>query len=123
MTGSGGHQCPECGTPKGPDGSPSCDCNQRTADALRDARTAEQAAAEDFDPLRIRPYVAIEADAGDGDGDDGDGHDGDGHDGDDGDDGDGDGDGETAPLPVVTEPPAMPVTTDVPLPLRAVAAD
>ncbi|MER6540556.1 peptidoglycan-binding protein, partial [Streptomyces sp900105755] len=47
--GSGGHhQCPECGTPKGPDGSPACDCNQRTADALRDARTAEQAAAEDW---------------------------------------------------------------------------
>ncbi|MFF5145215.1 peptidoglycan-binding protein [Streptomyces sp. NPDC013157] len=59
-TGSGGHQCPECGTPKRPDGSPACDCNQRTADALRDARTAEQAAAEDFDPLRIRPYIDIE---------------------------------------------------------------
>ncbi|MBW8796322.1 MAG: peptidoglycan-binding protein [Streptomyces sp.] len=59
-TGSGGHQCPECGTPKSADGSPSCDCNRRTADALRDARTAEQAAAEDFDPLRIRPYIDIE---------------------------------------------------------------
>ncbi|MGW3443078.1 peptidoglycan-binding domain-containing protein [Streptomyces sp. NPDC001076] len=59
-TATGGHQCPECGTPKGPDGSPSCDCNQRAADALRDARTAEQAAAEDFDPLRIRPYIDIE---------------------------------------------------------------
>ncbi|MFF3983659.1 peptidoglycan-binding protein [Streptomyces sp. NPDC001797] len=76
------HQCPECGTPKGPDGSPACDCNQRTADALRDARTAEQAAAEDFDPLRIRPYVAIDADAG-------------------ADAGAGAG---TAPLPVVAEP-------------------
>ncbi|MFF4309866.1 peptidoglycan-binding protein [Streptomyces sp. NPDC001507] len=76
------HQCPECGTPKGPDGSPACDCNQRTADALRDARTAEQAAAEDFDPLRIRPYVAIEADAG----------------------ADADAGGGTAPLPVVAEP-------------------
>ncbi|MEW1771879.1 peptidoglycan-binding domain-containing protein [Streptomyces sp. NPDC086777] len=78
--GSGGHQCPECGTPKGPDGSPACECNQRTADALRDARTAEQAAAEDFDPLRIRPYVAIEADAAVGPGD------------------------GTAPLPVLPEP-------------------
>ncbi|MFE5038556.1 peptidoglycan-binding protein [Streptomyces sp. NPDC056683] len=90
------HQCPECGTPKGPDGSPACDCNQRTADALRDARTAEQAAAEDFDPLRIRPYVAIEADAAadaDADADAGAG---------------------TAPLPVVAEPT---------VPLRAVAAD
>ncbi|WP_369222483.1 peptidoglycan-binding protein [Streptomyces sp. R39] len=66
-----GHQCPECGAPKEPDGSPSCDCNQRTSDALRDARTAEQAAAEDFDPLRIRPYIDVErteADAGTGDG-------------------------------------------------------
>ncbi|ELS52942.1 hypothetical protein STVIR_6142 [Streptomyces viridochromogenes Tue57] len=32
-------------------------------EALRDARTAEAAAAEDFDPLRIRPYVEL---AGDG---------------------------------------------------------
>ncbi|MEV7982966.1 peptidoglycan-binding protein [Streptomyces sp. NPDC086519] len=66
-----GHQCPECGAPKEPDGSPSCDCNQRTSDALRDARTAEQAAAEDFDPLRIRPYIDVEraeADAGTGGG-------------------------------------------------------
>ncbi|MEV5957593.1 peptidoglycan-binding protein [Streptomyces sp. NPDC051987] len=68
---TGAHQCPECGTPKGPDGSPSCDCNQRASDALRDARTAEQAAAEDFDPLRIRPYIDIDvkrtgADAGTG---------------------------------------------------------
>ncbi|MGY5044942.1 peptidoglycan-binding domain-containing protein [Streptomyces sp. 900105755] len=89
--GSGGHhQCPECGTPKGPDGSPACDCNQRTADALRDARTAEQAAAEDFDPLRIRPYVAIETDAAAGPG------------------------AGTAPLPVVAAPtvPLRPVVAD-----------
>ncbi|MER6218988.1 peptidoglycan-binding domain-containing protein [Streptomyces sp900105755] len=88
------HQCPECGTPKGPDGSPACDCNQRTADALRDARTAEQAAAEDFDPLRIRPYVAIEADAAA--------------------DADAGASAETAPLPVAAEPTVS---------LRAVAAD
>ncbi|MFF7166448.1 peptidoglycan-binding protein [Streptomyces sp. NPDC008086] len=31
------------------------------SEALRDARTAEAAAAEDFDPLRIRPYVELEA--------------------------------------------------------------
>ncbi|MDC0768241.1 peptidoglycan-binding domain-containing protein [Streptomyces sp. HD] len=30
------------------------------SEALRDARTAEAAAAEDFDPLRIRPYVELE---------------------------------------------------------------
>ncbi|MFF8943399.1 peptidoglycan-binding protein [Streptomyces sp. NPDC014864] len=54
-----GHACPECGTPREADGSPSCPCGQRAADALRDTRTAEAAAAEDFDPLRIRPYVDI----------------------------------------------------------------
>ncbi|MEU2383631.1 peptidoglycan-binding protein [Streptomyces sp. NPDC012461] len=36
----------------------------RAADALRDARTAEAAAAEDFDPLRIRPYVELDGTAG-----------------------------------------------------------
>ncbi len=54
-----GHICPECGTPRAADGSPSCACTQRASDALRDARTAEAAAAEDFDPLRIRPYVEL----------------------------------------------------------------
>ncbi|MFJ4470823.1 peptidoglycan-binding protein [Streptomyces sp. NPDC089424] len=54
------HQCPECGTPRGADNTPSCACGERAAEALRDARTAEQAAAEDFDPLRIRPYVALD---------------------------------------------------------------
>ncbi|MEU9238356.1 peptidoglycan-binding domain-containing protein [Streptomyces sp. NPDC048385] len=81
---TGGHQCPECGAPKEPDGSPSCDCNQRTSDALRDARTAEQAAAEDFDPLRIRPYIDVErteADARTGTGD-----------------------GQTEPVPAASEP-------------------
>ncbi|MEU9410018.1 peptidoglycan-binding domain-containing protein [Streptomyces sp. NPDC048281] len=116
-TRSGGHQCPECGTPKGPDGSPSCDCNRRTADALRDARTAEQAAAEDFDPLRIRPYVAIEADADADAGDRAAGADGDGDRAADADA------GETAPLPVVTEPSAVPVAAEATVPLRAVAAD
>jgi putative peptidoglycan binding protein len=55
-----GHQCPECGAPRGVDNTPSCGCTERAADALRDARTAEAAAAEDFDPLRIRPYVELE---------------------------------------------------------------
>ncbi|MER6123760.1 peptidoglycan-binding domain-containing protein [Streptomyces sp. NPDC001795] len=68
MNGSNGQACPECAAPRRPDGTPSCGCTRRASDALRDARTAEAAAAEDFDPLRIRPYVelgvtATEADA------------------------------------------------------------
>ena len=39
---------------------PSCACARRASDALRDTRTAEAAAAEDFDPLRIRPYVELD---------------------------------------------------------------
>ncbi|GAA3821332.1 hypothetical protein GCM10022403_063480 [Streptomyces coacervatus] len=62
MTDPKGHQCPECGAPREADNTPSCGCTQRASDALRDARTAEQAAAEDFDPLRIRPYVELEGD-------------------------------------------------------------
>ncbi|PWI18675.1 peptidoglycan-binding protein [Streptomyces sp. Act143] len=61
MAESTGHQCPECGAPRGVDNTPSCGCTQRASDALRDAREAEQAAAEDFDPLRIRPYVDLES--------------------------------------------------------------
>ncbi|MEU9480624.1 peptidoglycan-binding domain-containing protein [Streptomyces sp. NPDC048191] len=60
MTDSEGHACPECGAPRGPDRSPSCDCTERTAEALRETRSAEAAAAEDFDPLRIRPYVHVD---------------------------------------------------------------
>lgn len=60
--GQNGHLCPECGTPRDADNTPSCGCGQRVSEALRDARTAEAAAAEDFDPLRIRPYVELEAD-------------------------------------------------------------
>lgn len=59
-----GHPCPECGAPRGADNSPSCSCAERAAEALRDTRTAEAAAAEDFDPLRIRPYVELEGSAG-----------------------------------------------------------
>ncbi|GAA5000145.1 peptidoglycan-binding domain-containing protein [Streptomyces siamensis] len=61
MTDPNGHVCPECETPRAPDGTPSCGCAQRASDALRDARTAEAAAAGDFDPLRIRPYVELGA--------------------------------------------------------------
>ncbi|MEU0971083.1 peptidoglycan-binding protein, partial [Streptomyces sp. NPDC005917] len=81
---TGGHRCPECGAPRGQDNTPSCDCTRRASDALRDARTAEQAAAEDFDPLRIRPYVDL---AGAGAGADG---------------------GKTEPLPVA-QPATMPL--------------
>lgn len=62
MTDPTGHQCPECGAPRGADNTPSCGCTRRASDALRDARTAEQAAAGDFDPLRIRPYVELDHD-------------------------------------------------------------
>ena len=55
-----GNPCPECGAPRNPDNTPSCACTTRASDALRDARTAEAAAAEDFDPLRIRPYVELD---------------------------------------------------------------
>lgn len=59
MTGERGTTCPECGTPRGADNTPSCDCTARASEALRETRTAEAAAAEDFDPLRIRPYVEM----------------------------------------------------------------
>ncbi|MFJ9961342.1 peptidoglycan-binding domain-containing protein [Streptomyces avermitilis] len=59
MSGSNGHACPECEAPRQPNGTPSCGCTRRASDALRDARTAQAAAAEDFDPLRIRPYVEL----------------------------------------------------------------
>ncbi|WP_228917055.1 peptidoglycan-binding protein [Streptomyces sp. DH20] len=61
-----GHPCPECGAPRHADNTPSCGCTRRAADALRDARTAEAAAAEDFDPLRIRPYVDLDGTTPDG---------------------------------------------------------
>ncbi|WP_329277554.1 peptidoglycan-binding domain-containing protein [Streptomyces sp. NBC_01451] len=54
-----GHVCPECGAPRGADNTPSCACAERAADAHLEARSAEAAAAEDFDPLRIRPYVEL----------------------------------------------------------------
>lgn len=60
MAESNGHLCPECGAPRGADNTPSCGCTERASEALRDARTAEAAAAEDFDPLRIRPYVELD---------------------------------------------------------------
>ncbi|MER6490907.1 MULTISPECIES: peptidoglycan-binding domain-containing protein [Streptomyces] len=51
--------CPECGAPRAADGTPSCACAHRAAEAHLESRTAEAAAAEDFDPVRIRPFVAV----------------------------------------------------------------
>ncbi|MET8975866.1 peptidoglycan-binding protein [Streptomyces sp. NPDC004539] len=59
-----GHPCPECGALRAADSTPSCDCARRAAEALKEARLADAAAAEDFDPLRIRPYVELAGTAG-----------------------------------------------------------
>nr|WP_145485119.1 MULTISPECIES: peptidoglycan-binding domain-containing protein [Streptomyces] len=96
MTGEKGTACPECGTPRDAAGAPSCDCAERTAEAVRRTRTAQAAAAEDFDPLRIRPYVDV-----------------------------GPGDGADPPLaPPPVPPPALPSVlppVEATLPLRPVA--
>ncbi|MFJ3819987.1 peptidoglycan-binding domain-containing protein [Streptomyces nodosus] len=60
MSDSNGQACPECAAPRQPDGTPSCGCTRRASEALRDVRTAQAAAAEDFDSLRIRPYVELD---------------------------------------------------------------
>ncbi|MGI5373144.1 peptidoglycan-binding domain-containing protein [Streptomyces sp. CA-251387] len=57
--------CPDCGTPRASDGTPACSCGRAASDARREARTAEAAAAEDFDPVRIRPFVELGDDSGD----------------------------------------------------------
>ncbi|WP_405897550.1 peptidoglycan-binding protein [Streptomyces sp. NBC_00727] len=80
-----GHICPECGTGSRPGAGPGCACasraaygapgapghvtdperaaeQQRIADEHHAGRSAEMAAAEDFDPLRIRPYVTLGGD-------------------------------------------------------------
>ncbi|MEV4329177.1 peptidoglycan-binding protein [Streptomyces sp. NPDC049597] len=56
-----GNSCPECGGPRSADGGAGsgCDCARRAVEAMRAERQARAAAAEDFDPLRIRPYVAL----------------------------------------------------------------
>lgn len=53
--------CPLCGAPRAGDGAPACVCARLASDAHRSARTAEAAAAEDFDPVRIRPFVVFDA--------------------------------------------------------------
>ena len=69
MSESAGPSCPECGKPRAADGHPTCFCARRASDARRETRTAEAAAAEDFDPVRIRPFVAIDADPASAEGD------------------------------------------------------
>ncbi|MEW2163853.1 peptidoglycan-binding domain-containing protein [Streptomyces sp. NPDC007084] len=64
MTEQTGHVCPRCAARRAPDGTPSCTCTRHASDALREARTAQAAAAEDFDPLRIRPYVELSGESG-----------------------------------------------------------
>ncbi|MFI5874092.1 peptidoglycan-binding protein [Streptomyces sp. NPDC051445] len=54
-----GGVCPLCGAPRASDGTPACACARLASDAHRSARTAEAAAAEDFDPVRIRPFVVL----------------------------------------------------------------
>lgn len=71
-----GHACPECGRrtagEPGTEHRVPCRCGAGagsaplTEDEQRAARTAEIAAAEDFDPLRIRPYVTLTDRAGGG---------------------------------------------------------
>ncbi|MFH9392075.1 peptidoglycan-binding protein [Streptomyces sp. NPDC017413] len=73
-----GHACPECGRQTagqpGTEHRVPCRCGvgapsrRLTEDEQRAARTAEIAAAEDFDPLRIRPYVTLTDLAGAGGG-------------------------------------------------------
>ncbi|MEU2558292.1 peptidoglycan-binding domain-containing protein [Streptomyces longispororuber] len=57
--GRAGPVCPRCGTSRAPDGAPACGCARQAADAVLETRSAQAAAAEDFDPLRIRPYVTL----------------------------------------------------------------
>ncbi|MER6783297.1 peptidoglycan-binding domain-containing protein [Streptomyces sp. NPDC000658] len=51
--------CPLCGAPRSADGAPGCACARLASDAHRSDRTAQAAAAEDFDPVRIRPFVVL----------------------------------------------------------------
>ncbi|MFF4247381.1 peptidoglycan-binding protein [Streptomyces sp. NPDC001822] len=96
-----GHMCPECGGEQGARPGAGCACGDRVAsgEAGRAARSAETAAAEDFDPLRIRPYVTLNSD---------DTHT---HD-----------DADTAALPVLPEEAPAPAPPPGPLP-DAVVAD
>ncbi|MFG2549590.1 peptidoglycan-binding protein [Streptomyces sp. NPDC048581] len=63
MSEPNGPVCPECGMPRASDGTPDCSCGQLASDTRRESRMAEAAAAEDFDPVRIRPFVDLGGDA------------------------------------------------------------
>ncbi|SPF04140.1 peptidoglycan-binding domain-containing protein [Streptomyces sp. MA5143a] len=65
MTEPTGPVCPQCGTPRAADGTPACSCAEQASEAHRDSRTAQAAAAEDFDPVRIRPFVKVGDDSSD----------------------------------------------------------
>ncbi|MFJ4696510.1 peptidoglycan-binding protein [Streptomyces sp. NPDC088766] len=109
-----GHPCPRCGALRAADNTPSCACARQASDALRDTREAEAAAAEDFDPLRIRPYVELGRGTGAGSGA-----------GSDAGSGSGSGAGEAAagdvtmPLPTAAVPDGF-AAPDATMPLRAV---
>ncbi|MFD9290966.1 peptidoglycan-binding protein [Streptomyces sp. NPDC060030] len=62
-----GQICPECGGEQSARPGAGCACGAGGATRPgQDARSAEIAAAEDFDPLRIRPYVTLSSeDTGD----------------------------------------------------------
>ncbi|MEU8648866.1 peptidoglycan-binding domain-containing protein [Streptomyces sp. NPDC048737] len=103
-----GHPCPRCGAPRAADNTPSCACARQASDALRDTREAEVAAAEDFDPLRIRPYVELGQGTGAGAGSDARPEAGEAAAGD-----------ATMPLPTAAVPDGIAVS-DATMPLRAV---
>ncbi|OQR65356.1 hypothetical protein B6E66_03200 [Streptomyces maremycinicus] len=132
-SGQQGLPCPECGALRALDNTPSCACARRASEAQRDTRTTEAAAAEDFDPLRIRPYVELGTDAGGepggGTGDQtGDGTTGVAGNGPQGRPGSASGPTDvTMPLPAVPDVPGVPggaavpgVPADATMPLRAV---
>lgn len=45
--------------PRAVGGTPACSCGRLASEAHRDIRTAQAEAAEDFDPVRIRPFVKV----------------------------------------------------------------
>ncbi|MEU5166520.1 peptidoglycan-binding domain-containing protein [Streptomyces mutomycini] len=58
-----GQMCPECGGEQSARPGAGCACGAGAATrGGQEARSAETAAAEDFDPLRIRPYVTLHSD-------------------------------------------------------------
>lgn len=58
-SGQSEQRCPECGATRAAGSAPECGCTRRAAEQARRTRSTEAAAAEDFDPLRIRPYVSL----------------------------------------------------------------